>query len=518
MIDRFMVDNNQYVAGDEKMAEMDKTKNYEEFLEAQFQFNTLFNDIQKNNNQEQKIYEIDKFYNLKNQYISLNFEKREINEITSYGWYNSDTNDDKKFEELIYRLKSKGQDKIGFDINVSPPPPNNTTEQFQYIFICKFIIGEGYILFQNDELEKTKEELSEKYDTIVKLSDKTKKYEVLKPENIQLLYLIKVKTVDYSPKIIPCTGFNGNNCKMLENGQDGTQPQDQKKCYCLLNDSYLCKLCHDLYHRSQIVFGEFGPENCEQKPLLNNYQGDCENPIHQKKEIIEFFCKDCNKGLCSYCRFNSNEHKDLYLITNLFTACPLNDKKNISYKKIKDGIDDIKKNIYNRIAKIRASNYNTANYLRATILEGFKKMFKESNDSFTHEGELLLGMCYQLNYLKDCIHNFNKLYEERENLLKGTKLKQELYWTKRIHYDNLLYLINVKETIKTGYKVDLKNFDKIISKYKKKFKYPISIFQMMDDFGYKETSSIKQNMNITVKNLVDETGINYGKMMKKQQK
>ena len=114
--------------------------------------------------------------------------------------------------------------------------------------------------------------------------------------------------------------------------------------------------------------------------------------------------------------------------------------------------------------------------------------------------------------------NFHKLYEERENLLKSTKLKQELYWTKRTHYDNLLYLINVKETIKTNYKVEPKHFEKIINKYKKKFKYPISIFQMMDDFGYKETTPGKQNMNITVKVLVEEAGINYAKILKRNHK
>jgi hypothetical protein len=107
-----------------------------------------------------------------------------MNEITSYGWYISETNDEKKFEELIYKLKLKGQDKFGFDINVTPPSGSN--EDINDIFICKFIVGECYILFQGDELEATKEELADKYDTIVKILDnKTKKYEILKPENIQ---------------------------------------------------------------------------------------------------------------------------------------------------------------------------------------------------------------------------------------------------------------------------------------------------------------------------------------------
>ena len=135
-------------------------------------------------------------------------------------------------------------------------------------------------------------------------------------------------------------------------------------------------------------------------------------------------------------------------------------------------------------------------------------MFKELNESFTKEGENLLGMCYQLNDLKDCINNFDKLYSDKEKLLSVTKLKQELYWTKKTHYDNLLHLINLKDTINSDYKFEQNHFEKIIEKYKNKFKEPLSLFKMMDDFGSKEIGQGKKNMNITVKILREETGIN----------
>ena len=135
-------------------------------------------------------------------------------------------------------------------------------------------------------------------------------------------------------------------------------------------------------------------------------------------------------------------------------------------------------------------------------------MFKETNDSFTKEGEILLGICYQLNYLRDCLVNFDKLYTEREALLKSTKLKQELYWTKRTHYDNLLFLINVKDTIKTGYKVDQKIFDKYITKYKKLFNNPMSIFEMKEKEEIKEENDEKEDTKITYNYFVDVTKIN----------
>ena len=179
--------------------------------------------------------------------------------------------------------------------------------------------------------------------------------------------------------------------------------------------------CHIEYHQNQVLFGNFGIENCEQKPFINNYQGECENPsVHPKKETIEFFCKDCNKGICSFCRFNSNEkHKDLNVITTLFSSCSLNDR-NTSYKEIKDEFIPKTRELTSIVSNIQKSNKTTANKLREVILKGFQKMFSESNDSFNKEGENLLGMCYQLNYLKDCMYNFHKLYDERETLLKST--------------------------------------------------------------------------------------------------
>ena len=493
--------NNPYLSGEEVLPQIEK--NSPEYQEVEFHFNTLINDMsQKSNQTEQKIYGIESAVSLKNQYISLNFEKREQNEITSYGWYMPEDQDEKKFLESLYRLKHKGHEKINFDINVSP-----TGEEIRDVFICKFIVGECYILFQGDQLEKTKEELAETYDTIVKISEnKSKKYEVLKPENIELLYLVKTREADFEPKIIQCTG---PNCKLNEPGSELFQEKEKKVFYCLLSDTYLCKTCHLEFHQGTILFGDFGVENCEQKPCMINFQGECENNVvHPKKESVEFFCKGCNKGICSYCRFNGNEkHKNLELIQTLFSSCSLNEK-NSTFKEIREEFNSKTKELSKKINECQKSNQKAANKLLELIKMGFEKMFKETNDSFTKEGEILLGICYQLNYLRDCLVNFDKLYTEREALLKSTKLKQELYWTKRTHYDNLLFLINVKDSIKTGYKVDQKIFDKYITKYKKIFNQPISIFEMKDKEETKEENDEKQDTKITFNFFVDVTKIN----------
>ena len=222
MLEKILIDGNNhpYLSGEDVLPEIEK--NTPEFQEVEFLFNTLVNDMtQKANPQEQKIYGVETAYSLKNEYVSLNFQKREQEEITSYGWYTPEDQDEKKFQEYLYRLRHKGQDKIGFDINVSP-----TNEELRDVFICKFVVGECYILFQGDQLEKTKEELAQEYDTIVKISEsKSKKYEVLKPENIELLYLVKTRESDFEPKIIQC---QGPNCKLNEQGSDFIQNQQKK--------------------------------------------------------------------------------------------------------------------------------------------------------------------------------------------------------------------------------------------------------------------------------------------------
>ena len=493
--------NSPYLSGEEVLPQIDK--NSEEYQEMEFHFNTLINDMsQKSNPTEQKIYGIESAVSLKNQYISLNFEKREQTEITAYGWFMADNKDEKRFLELLYRAKHKGHEKITFDINVSP-----IGEEIRDVIICKFIIGECYILFQEDQLEKSKEELAETYDTIAKISDnKLKKYEVLKPENIELLYLVKIRESDFEPKLVQCTG---PNCKLNEPGSELFQEKEKQIFYCLLNDSYLCKTCHLGFHQETVLFGEYGVENCEQKPCIMNCQGDCENNlVHPKKETVEFFCKDCNRGICSYCRFNSNEkHNDLELIQTIFSKYSLNEK-NSNFKEIRDEFNAKTKELSKKINECQKSNQKAANKLFELIKIGFEKMFKETNDSFTKEGEILLGICYQLNYLRDCLVNFDKLYTERETLLKSTKLKQELFWTKKTHYDNLLFLINVKDFIKTGYKVDQSIFDKYIIKYKKIFNHPMSIFQMKDEEEIKEENEEKEDSKITFDYFVDVTKIN----------
>ena len=152
MLEKILAEGNNhpYLSGEEVLPEIEK--NTKEFQEVEFLFNTLVNDMsQKANPQEQKIYGVDKAYSLKNQFVNLNFQKREMEEITSYGWYIPEDQDEKKFEESLFKLKHKGQDKIGFDINVSP-----TNEELRDVFICKFIVGECYILYQKRKIKNMK--------------------------------------------------------------------------------------------------------------------------------------------------------------------------------------------------------------------------------------------------------------------------------------------------------------------------------------------------------------------------
>ena len=67
--------------------------------------------------------------------------------------------------------------------------------------------------------------------------------------------------------------------------------------------------------------------------------------------------------------------------------------------------------------------------------------------------------------MKDNLNFYNSAYKSKESLCSNNNLKQELFRTKRMYLDHLLYLIEIKEKIKTGYQVNIDSFDVMIKKY-----------------------------------------------------
>ena len=143
---------------------------------------------------------MDYAYFLKNKDISSNFEKRAKNEETLYGWFIQDERDEKLKEDMIIRLKEKGLEKIEHEIMVSPPEDYNIYDLYS-IIICRFILGKNVGLNREKELsEKEKEQyLKQNYDTVYRVNgnihtlNPPKRYNILKKENIELLYLVKLK-------------------------------------------------------------------------------------------------------------------------------------------------------------------------------------------------------------------------------------------------------------------------------------------------------------------------------------
>ena len=190
----------------------------QEYAEMQFLFNTLFNESSgRINSNDINIYEIEKAYSLKNQYISLNFEKRQLNEVSSYGWYESDNFfEDKNFDEQIIKYKYKGFERIKDEIKICAP--SNKDSDRYIIIICKFIVGKSEIIFQDQKLsDEDREKYKANYDTIVRIINKPdnkqneKNYNILKDENIELLYLIKAKKGEFQSQLIECSKLDCPN-------------------------------------------------------------------------------------------------------------------------------------------------------------------------------------------------------------------------------------------------------------------------------------------------------------------
>ena len=101
------------------------------------------------------------------------------------------------------RLRAKGIEKIDHEIMVSSLP--NGDDSINYIIICKFIVGDSEVIFQDEELTDDKrEKYKNNFDTIVRVlansinKETIKRYNILKEENIELLYLIKIKQVEFN--------------------------------------------------------------------------------------------------------------------------------------------------------------------------------------------------------------------------------------------------------------------------------------------------------------------------------
>ena len=475
-----------------------------EYAELQFLFNTMFNEPSgRLSSNEVSTYEIEKAYSLKNQYISLNFQKREKNEVSAYGWYESENYDDKKLDEQVIRLKSKGLEKIKDEIKVSSP--TNKEPDRYIIIICKFIVGKSEVIFQDQELsEENKEQYKNNFDTVVRILSKSnnkeniKNYNVLREENLELLYLVKAKKAEFQSQLIECSNPSCPNNELNNEINKKEKGDDKNMYYCLLKENYFCNTCHNELHQKEVLYGNFDPSRCEQKTWLN-LTGECPNKdFHPNKKSfdIDYFCTDCLKGICSYCKVYGNEkHPQLHIITDLFN-------KSKSKEKEKNFFDKTIQQLNYKVTGRQTENKNLGNGLRTFLKNHMQKLYDVLNDKFTEEGEKLVSICYQLNFLKDNLIFYHNAYKGKENLCINNNLKQELFWTKKTHLDNLLYLIDIKDNIKTNYIVDKNEFLKIIEQFKEEIDQKIN-----QDFGVVKHIEIKKEKEeslITYENLMEE--------------
>ena len=144
--------------------------------------------------------------------------------------------------------------------------------------------------------------------------------------------------------------------------------------------------------------------------------------------------------------------------------------------------------------------------LRVHVKNNFQKLFGELDEKFTDEGEKLVSICYQLNFLKDNLTFYHSAYKNKENLLLNNNLRQELFWTKKTHLAHLLYLIDLKEKIKTKYKVNNKDFEDIINRYMKDIDDYINT--SIGDVKHTDTKKEDEDGLITVKTLIEQAKIN----------
>ena len=142
-------------------------------------------------NEYRRLYEPERAYSFTNKKM----EKSEKNEDVLYGYYETGITEEKQRLEMILNIKNKGLKKLEHEIMVSPL---RSEYGFPDIIICRFIEGKSIVIKSNKKLnEKEKEKYKKDYDTIIRIDDNEKnpikRYNILKEENIDILYYIRLK-------------------------------------------------------------------------------------------------------------------------------------------------------------------------------------------------------------------------------------------------------------------------------------------------------------------------------------
>ena len=302
---------------------------------------------------------IDRIVSVKNIITYNQFESLTSGHLWAYGWYNLKGDD---YDILMKKMREKSFDlpPYGANFKVGAIFDTSNSYEVQSVYVlCKIIIGKSFCkLKQEGEKENPPIKLDEPYESYVycspEQSAKSQKmswsmtkpysYYINKKTHIEPLYTVFFTHIDSFLTNMK-SKYMCIQCKLKE-----------AKWYCQKCVNYYCDECNQLIHYGNNVTENDSKSVFRHKECLkidySTRPGKCS--IHPERDA-EYYCEDCKRTICGYCRFKGAHNKglqsqhqleDIYAYFNKIKNQNQNDnfdeKKKMAYGNTKKILDQIK--------------------------------------------------------------------------------------------------------------------------------------------------------------------------------
>ena len=397
---------------------------------------------------------IDRIVSVKNIITYNQFELLTKSSLWAYGWYNLKGDDYdilmKKMREKSFEIPPSGANfKVGAIFDSS----NSYEVQSVYV-LCKIIIGRSFCkLKQEGEKENPPIKLDEPYESYVycspEQSAKSQKmswsmtkpysYYIYKKSYIEPLYAVFFTHID-SYLTNMKSKYMCIQCKLKE-----------AKFYCQQCVNYYCEECEKLIHGNNVPDNNkksaFNHKTNITEILHSTRPGKCS--IHPERDA-EYYCEDCKRTICGYCRFmgahskglqSQHQLEDIYINFNKTKS----QNQNESY-------EEKKKNGYVSTRKITEQIKSIDDKMTANKMEINSNYEKKIDDMAINARKAKSKVFQYIQTLREIKRNllyFKEYFTEREKYLLEQKNYPELAFVWSVHKDiineYLLYMDEMRK-------------------------------------------------------------------------
>ena len=382
---------------------------------------------------------IDKIISVKNTITYNQFESLTNSHLWSYGWYNLKGDD---YEVLMKKMREKSFDLPpgGANFKVGAIFDSSNSYEVQSVYVlCKIIIGKSFCkLKQEGEKENPPLKLDEPYESYVycspEQSAKSQKmswsmtkpysYYINKKSHIEPLYAVFFTHIDSFLTNMK-SKYMCVQCKLKE-----------AKWYCQKCVNYYCDECNQLIHYGNNVTENNSKNVFKHKECLkidySTRPGKCS--IHPDRDA-EYYCEDCKRTICGYCRYKGAHSKGLqsqHQLEDIYASFnkTKNQSQNADYEEKKRivGYNTIRK-ITDQIKfiEVKMENHRT----------DIEKDYNEKRNDMKKKAQETKMKCFQyiqaLREIKRNLLYFKEYFTDREKYLSEQKNYPELAFVWSVH-------------------------------------------------------------------------------------